>query len=367
MRWFFPAPNAGDIREGERAVTMTGIVKDKRYMDHWMGKYHPECPERLEAIYDMLEAPDMKNAFVQVPVREVDRQDLLRIHTPDYVKRLESTAGLEYTYLDPDTQTCAASFEAALLAAGGLCQAIAMVVSGDLRNAFALVRPPGHHAERAQAKGFCLFNNIAIGARYAQEHLDVKRVLIADWDLHHGNGTQHTFESDPSVLYFSTHQYPYYPGTGAFDEAGKGKGKGFTVNVPLTIGYGDGEYLGIYEKILKPIALEFKPDMFLVSAGFDIYMGDPLGGMNVTPKGFAGLTRAVMDMAEECCGGRLVLTLEGGYDIRGERDSVKEVLKELSGMSRTDVSELRATGDDAALNHALDRARQMHRRYWKNL
>jgi acetoin utilization deacetylase AcuC-like enzyme len=283
------------------------------------------------------------------------------------VERLESTAGVEYTYLDPDTQTCAASYEAAVLAAGGLCQAISMVVSGELDNAFALVRPPGHHAERSQARGFCLFNNIAVGARHAQEHLGLKKILIADWDLHHGNGTQHTFDSDPSVLYFSTHQYPYYPGTGAFDEAGRGEGKGFTVNVPLTIGYGDGEYLGIYEKILKPIALEFKPDMILVSAGFDIYIGDPLGGMNVTPKGFAGLTRTLMDMAEECCGGRLVLTLEGGYDINGERDSVKEVLKELAGVSRTAVAALLASGEEAAVNYVLDRARQTHHRHWKNL
>jgi acetoin utilization deacetylase AcuC-like enzyme len=348
-------------------MAKTGIVKDKRYMDHWMGKYHPECPERLEAIYAMLEAPDMKDAFVQVPVREADRQDLLRVHSPEYVARLESTAGVEFTYLDPDTQTCASSYEAALLAAGGLCQAISMVVSGELQNAFALVRPPGHHAERSQARGFCLFNNIAVGARYAQEHLGLKKILIADWDLHHGNGTQHTFESDPSVLYFSTHQYPYYPGTGAFGEVGRGEGKGFTVNVPLTIGYGDAEYLGIYERALKPIALEFKPDMILVSAGFDIHMGDPLGGMNVTPKGFAGLTRALMDMAEACCGGRLVLTLEGGYDISGERDSVKEVLKELAGESRTAVSELVATADEAAVNMVLERARQTHGHQWKNV
>jgi acetoin utilization deacetylase AcuC-like enzyme len=348
-------------------VAKTGIVKDKKYMEHWMGRYHPECPERLEAIYAMLEEPDMVDAFIQVPVREAHKRDLLRIHSQAYVERLESTAGVEYTYLDPDTQTCAASYEAAVLAAGGLCQAISMVVSGELDNAFALVRPPGHHAERSQARGFCLFNNIAVGARHAQEHLGLKKILIADWDLHHGNGTQHTFDSDPSVLYFSTHQYPYYPGTGAFDEVGRGEGEGFTVNVPLTIGYGDGEYLGIYEKILRPIALEYKPDMILVSAGFDIYIGDPLGGMNVTPKGFAGLTRTIMNLADECCGGKVVITLEGGYDIQGQAVSVKAVLKELAGKSNTDTTAFLAAADQTAIDYVLQRVRQAHRPYWKNL
>ncbi|MCJ7596759.1 MAG: histone deacetylase [Desulfobacterales bacterium] len=345
----------------------TGIVKDRRYMDHWMGDYHPECPERLQVIYTMLEDPDMVDRFREVPVRMAERDELLLIHSPAYVDRLESTAGLEYTYLDPDTHTCAASYDAALLAAGGLCQAISMVHSGELDNAFALVRPPGHHAERGQAKGFCLFNNVAIGARYAQEYLGIKRVLIADWDLHHGNGTQHSFENDPSIVYFSTHQYPYYPGSGAFDEVGKGKGKGFTVNVPLTVGYGDGEYIGIYEKVLRPIALEFKPEMILVSAGFDICIGDPLGGMSVTPTGFAGLTRTIMDIADACCGGKMVCTLEGGYDLNGQRDSVKQVLREMAGVMKTNPADLLGTADEKILDSVLDRVRAVHRHYWKNL
>jgi len=348
-------------------VEKTGIVKDRKYMEHWMGEYHPESPMRLEAIYAMLEEPDMAGKFVEVSTRPADKKDILTVHAPAYVERIESTAGVEYTYLDPDTQTCAASYDAAMMAAGGLCQAISMVCSGEIRNAFALVRPPGHHAERGHAKGFCLFNNVAIGAKYAQKHLGVSRILIVDWDLHHGNGTQHCFEEDPSVLYFSTHQYPYYPGTGAFDEVGRAEGRGFTINVPLTIGHGDGEYLTIYDQLLRPVAMQYKPELILVSAGFDIYYGDPLGGMNVTPKGFAGLTRLIMDIASRCCAGKVVLTLEGGYNILGERDSVKEVLRELADLSVTSPSDMMAIANPELTRLLLERVKSVHSAYWKDL
>jgi len=320
-------------------MNKTGVVRDNRYMNHEMGAYHPESPKRLETIYAMLEEPEIRGTCRQVLVRRAERDELLLVHSEDYVERIASTEGKEYTYLDPDTQTSAGSYEAALLAAGGLCQAISMVSSGELDNAFALVRPPGHHAERARAMGFCLFNNVAVGARYAQESLGLKRILIVDWDLHHGNGTQHSFEEDSTILYFSTHQYPYYPGTGAFSEIGRGGGEGYTVNIPLSTGCGDGDYLAIFEFILKPLAMEFKPEMILVSAGFDIYRGDPLGGMNVTPAGFAGMTQSLMEMADLCCDGKLVITLEGGYNVEGQRDSVKEVIKSLLGIRETNVPE----------------------------
>jgi acetoin utilization deacetylase AcuC-like enzyme len=346
-------------------MAKTGIVQDERYMNHQMGAYHPESPRRLEVIYTMLEDADMQGNYTNVPVRRAEREELLWIHSPDYVERLASTEGKEYTYLDPDTQTSPGSYEAALLAAGGLCEAISMVHSGELDNAFALVRPPGHHAERAQAMGFCLFNNVAVGARYAQEHLKLNRIMVVDWDLHHGNGTQHSFEEDASILYFSTHQYPYYPGTGALTEAGKEKGEGFTVNVPLSMGYGDGEYVGIFEKILRPVTLEFNPEIILVSAGFDIYMEDPLGGMNVTPEGFAGLTRSIMQMANECCEGKVVITLEGGYNLEGLRDSVKAVLKELGRFSETDTRALLNKADQRALDHVTKQVIEVQSRYWK--
>ncbi|SPD74777.1 Histone deacetylase family protein [uncultured Desulfobacterium sp.] len=345
----------------------TGILKDIRFINHKTGPGHPESPRRLEVIYAMLEEPDMKDKFPEVPARRAAEEELSLIHTPGYIKMVAATEGREWSSLDPDTSTSAGSYEAALLAAGGLCQAISMVMAGELDNAMALLRPPGHHAESDRGMGFCLFNNVAVAARYAQKFHNLKRVLIADWDLHHGNGTQHSFEDDPTVLYFSTHQYPYYPGTGAFDEAGLGRGEGFTVNVPLRTGCGDTEFVGIFEKILRPIALEFKPELILVSAGFDIHEDDPLGGMRVTPKGFAGLTASIMDIAEQCCGGKVVITLEGGYDLNGLRSSVKEVLRQLAGLSETDHAAMAANADQTVLGNLIKRVSQVHSRYWKGL
>lgn len=348
-------------------MNKTGIVRDDRYLDHRPSAFHPESPERLEAIYAMLDEPDMADRFLKVPARPADRDDLLRVHASVYVDRIAATEGNAQCVLDPDTFTSPGSYRAALLAAGGFCRAISMVVSGELHNAFALVRPPGHHAERNRAMGFCLFNNMAIGATYAQKHHHRERILIADWDLHHGNGTQHTFENDPSVLFFSTHQYPYYPGSGAFTEAGKAHGQGFTVNVPLSAGHGDGEYIAIFENILKPIALEFHPDLILVSAGFDNHTDDPLGGMLLTPEGFAGLTRSLMAIADICCEGKMVLTLEGGYHLKGLKDSVKAVLLELSGASRTPIEKMVSQGDLRKIEHILKQVYQVHGTFWTNL
>jgi acetoin utilization deacetylase AcuC-like enzyme len=346
-------------------MNKTGIVRDERYLDHRPGEYHPESHIRLEAIYEMLNEPDMKDKYMDVPVREASEKELSYIHTKEYINTVAATAGQPYGYLDPDTRTSPGSYQAALLAAGGLCNAIKMVDNGELGNAFALVRPPGHHAERNRGMGFCLFNNVAIGAAYAQRELGLGKVLIVDWDLHHGNGTQHSFEDEPTVLYFSTHQYPYYPGSGGFYEVGEGAGEGYTVNIPLSTGYGDAEYIAIYQQILKPIALEFKPDLVLASVGFDIYKGDPLGGMSVTPDGFAGLTRVLMEIAASSCGGKLVLTLEGGYNLQGLRDSVKSVLKELRGESTINDMDWTGKEDQRILDPVLDKVKEIQGRYWK--
>ncbi len=345
----------------------TAIVRDKRYLDHRPSRFHPESPKRLEAIYSMLEGPDMEGVFLDLPARRATRDELLRIHSPRYVDMILDTAGKPHRSLDPDTAVSEGSCEAALLAAGGVCEAISAVVSGEMDNAFALVRPPGHHAENSRAMGFCIFNNLAVGARHAQEFHGLERVLVVDWDLHHGNGTQHSFEEDPTILYFSTHQYPFYPGSGAYEEIGRGRGKGFTLNVPLSPGRGDGEYAALFERILKPVALEFDPELVLVSAGFDIHENDPLGGMRVTSNGFAGLTRTVMEIADGCCDGRVVMTLEGGYDLKGLSSSAKAVIKEMAGLSETVQEQLLTRAEQEGIDRVVAKVSRVHGGFWKNL
>jgi acetoin utilization deacetylase AcuC-like enzyme len=345
----------------------TGIVRDERYMLHDMGPFHPEKPERLEAIYAMLDDKAMAGKYQAIKARPATKEVIGLIHESSYIDYLEETQGKENTFLDPDTQTSAHSYEAAILAVGGLCEAISSVNGGQVQNAFALVRPPGHHAEKDRAMGFCLFNNVAIGARYAQNRLNLGRVLIVDWDVHHGNGTQHAFERDPSVLYFSTHQSPFYPGTGSFDQTGRGEGEGFTVNIPLPSGMGDVEFVGIFEKILKPVALEFGPEIILVSTGFDTYEGDPLGGMGVTPKGFAAMTKSIMEIADSCCQGKMVLTLEGGYNPEGQAECIKRVLLEMAGLTNTSPRDPLDGGDLRILEKIIQEVKKFHQHHWKGL
>jgi acetoin utilization deacetylase AcuC-like enzyme len=236
------------------------------------------------------------------------------------------------------------------------------VQAGALKNGFALVRPPGHHAESNRAMGFCVFNNIAIGAATLLQNYPLDRILIVDWDLHHGNATQHSFYDSAQVLYFSTHQYPYYPGTGSVDEVGAGAGRGYTVNVPLAPGAGDDEFMSIFRYILQPIAREFCPDFVLLSAGFDTYFQDPLGGMRVTPQGYAGLTQVLLEIAEELCQGKLAVTLEGGYSLEGLRDSVKEVLLELDRGFRPLQSSQESSGQ---IDSIVGEVRSIHQQFWK--
>lgn len=344
-----------------------GIIRDIKYLEHKSDQGHPENPRRLEAIYTMLEEPDMRDLFIDIAPRVAEKNEIYLIHTVDYEKQIAATQGQELTMLSPDTYATSKSYSTALLAVGGLLEAITTVVLGKIKNAFALIRPPGHHAERSRAMGYCLFNNVAIGASFARKVLGLPKVLIIDWDLHHGNGTQHAFETDPSVLFFSTHQANIYPGTGYYTEVGRGKGEGYTVNLPLPKGFGNAEYIVIFEKLIRPIAIEFQPSIIIVSAGFDIHHSDPLGKMKVTPEGFGALTRSVMEMAEECCDGKLVLCLEGGYHLTALKESVKFVIQELSGKRITPIDPLIEQANRKKTEYVLTRCLHVHRQFWKSL
>ncbi len=309
-----------------------GIVKDTIYLEHMTDDYHPENPKRLEYIYAMLETLDQRD-LTYVSPRMATRDEIALVHDASYIDFIARASGKALHYLDSDTVSSPKTYEAACMAVGGLLQLASAIQSLRAGSGFALVRPPGHHAERSQAMGFCIFNNIAIAARYLEKEYGLKNILLVDFDLHHGNGTQHCFYKDKTVLYFSAHQYPYYPGTGWYEEVGEGEGSGYTVNVPMSPGMGDEDYVYIFKDILLPISEMYKPEMVLVSAGFDTYYDDPLGGMAVTEAGFAAITRILLDIAEKHCSGKALFALEGGYDLKGLASSVKAVIMELMGKS----------------------------------
>lgn len=346
----------------------TGIVRDDFFKKHNMGLFHPESPDRLEIVYKMLDEEEMRGRFATIMPREAAEKEITAIHTPEYYHKVAETAHRNrLTSLDPDTSACPDTFKAARLAAGGLLSLVELVQNGVLNNGFALVRPPGHHAEANRAMGFCIFNNVAIAATYLINRFNLNKILIVDWDLHHGNATQHSFYDTPQVLFFSTHQYPYYPGTGSIDEAGSGKGKGYTVNVPLRPGAGNEEFIRIYQEILQPLAREFQPNFILVSAGFDTYYQDPLGGMHVTPEGFATLTRLLMESADMLCQGKLAITLEGGYHLEGLCESVKAVLMELSGDTTASSSVLKKSTPLSSypIESVINQVKEVQRQFWK--
>ncbi|MFH1137192.1 MAG: histone deacetylase [Pseudomonadota bacterium] len=309
----------------------TGIVRDDLFIQHNMGSWHPESPERLKSIYRMIDFGRHPN-LVTLEQRMASREEITLVHRPHHFDKIAQTEGQPHTVLDADTSTCGESHPAALAAAGGLISLTEKVLAGELENGFALVRPPGHHAEAGRAMGFCLFNNVAVAAANAVQVKGLNRVMIVDWDLHHGNGTQHSFYDDPRVLYISTHQYPHYPGTGNLGEQGRGQGLGYNINVPLAWGHNDSDFISIFQKIVLPVGRMFRPELILVSAGFDIHKNDPLGDMLVSNQGFGAMARLLKDLAKEVCGGRLVFTLEGGYFVEGQTEGVANVLDVLTGI-----------------------------------
>ncbi|MDH3443536.1 MAG: histone deacetylase [Deltaproteobacteria bacterium] len=311
-------------------MAKTAVVIDKEYLKHLPGEFHPERPERIKKLLDLTASLD-GSAFRLLPPRAATRAEIEACHSADHFALVESTSRENQFALDGDTVTCRDSFGVGLLAVGGFLNLLDVVAAGESQNGFALVRPPGHHARPGQAMGFCLFNTMAIGAEYLKREHGARRVLVMDWDVHHGNGTQEMFYQDPSVLFISTHQYPFYPGTGAAREVGAGAGEGYTINVPLPAGCADGEYLGVFRDIVAPAVKNFQPDWILVSAGFDPHKRDPLSGMSVTEAGFGVMARVLLRLAEELANSKIAFLLEGGYDLTALSGSVMAVLNEMRG------------------------------------
>ncbi|HEU4685641.1 MAG TPA: histone deacetylase [Nitrospira sp.] len=308
----------------------TGLVYDSRYLEHDMGPGHPESPDRLRAIMRHLQTSGTAARLVKLPPRPAEDDWITEIHSKAYVQALKHHApGVGRVSLDPDTSMSPGSLAAAYLAAGGALAAADAVMSKQVDHAFCAVRPPGHHAEAGRAMGFCLFNNVAIAARYIQRKYGLERVLIVDWDVHHGNGTQHSFEDDPTVLFFSTHQYPHYPGTGRATERGRGAGEGYTINVPMESSQGDEEYREVFQQTLVPAADKFKPDFVIISAGFDAHQADPLASMALTETGYGELTTIVAGIAKRHAKGRILSSLEGGYNLEALAASVNTHLTAL--------------------------------------
>lgn len=327
----------------------TALIYDPIFLEHITPRFHPETPQRVEMAMKVLEALNWleRDGLVQLAPRAATEDELAAVHDRAYIHQVEMAAhsvardesrgGRQTRYFAPDTYVSAKSYEAAIKAAGAPLTAIDAIMQGEVDNAYCLVRPPGHHALPGEAMGFCFFNNVAVAAQYALDHYGLERVMIIDYDVHHGNGTQEIFYEDPRVLYFSLHQSPFYPGTGLSDECGEGAGLGTTINVPLPATTGYDIYDAVFRQVMAPAADRFQPQLILVSAGFDAHWNDPLGEMNISTAGFSKLTGVIIELAQTLCNGRLVMVQEGGYD-----------LDALAGCVATCVNLL--LGDDAAVD-----------------
>jgi len=312
-----------------------GLVYDPIYLKHDTGE-HVENARRLEIVISRLEETGLKQQLTLVKPRAASVEELALVHQRQHISHIQDVAKKGGGWLDADTVMSPESYEVALYAVGGAIRAMETVMDGEVNSAFALVRPPGHHATPWRAMGFCLFNNIAIAAEQALAKYKLERIIIIDFDVHHGNGTQEVFYERPEVMYISTHEYPFYPGTGSFEETGGGAATGATVNIPLPAGCGDSEYLQVFEQVIAPAARRFKPQLILVSAGYDAHWADGIAMMQVSVTGFAQMVRIIKGLADELCDGHLVFSLEGGYNLNALAASVKATFDVLLGNTKID-------------------------------
>jgi acetoin utilization deacetylase AcuC-like enzyme len=337
-----------------------GLAQDPCFQEHAPAGYHPERPERLVAIEQALRP--LQGRWVDVRPRPATDEEILAVHGSSHLRALCALEGKE-AHLDADTYSSPRSLEIARLSAGSAVELARRIAGGELRSGFALVRPPGHHAERLRAMGFCLLNNIAIAAASLRAKQGLERLAILDWDVHHGNGTQHLFEEDRDLLFLSLHQFPFYPGTGSLGERGSGAGTGSTVNLPLPAGCGDVEYEWTLESIVAPVLREFRPELLLVSAGFDAHAQDPLASMSVSSEGFGRMAARVRAVAEEVCDGRLLLILEGGYNLNALGESVREVVQVLADEEPPDAD---LPAESAPARSLVERFRHVHSEHWRS-
>ncbi|MFN6963895.1 MAG: histone deacetylase family protein [Pyrinomonadaceae bacterium] len=310
----------------------TAIIHHPIYEKHDTGPGHPETPRRYRAVMDALKADErLWGSMVEIEPEPASKGSIQAAHTPQHFKRVESAIESGAMQLDADTTVSLKSFDAALHAAGGVCRAVDAVMQGEAKNAFVAARPPGHHATAERTMGFCIFNNVAVAARYAQNrYREIERVAIIDWDVHHGNGTQGIFYDDPSVFFFSMHQYPWYPGTGSRGETGHGRGLGHTLNVPVKANTPAVQQRRAFEAAIEEIAAKVQPDLIIISAGFDAHDGDPLGQLRLSDDDFAAMTTVVKQWANEVCAGRVVSALEGGYNLETLGETVRRHVAELA-------------------------------------
>ncbi len=367
-------------------MTRLALIRDAKCQQHKPPASHPESPQRLASIDKKFAESDISTVVERLSPREATADELALVHSDAYIEEMEKEAlhihGNELLRIDSDTYMSEGSYTAAKLAAGAGILAIEGVYEGRFESAFVAVRPPGHHASRQTAMGFCLYNNIAMAAQYARKKLGYERIAIIDWDVHHGNGTQDIFYSDPSVCFISMHEYPAYPGTGWFKEHGKGEGEGYTVNIPLPGGTGDRGYLAAWDRIVKPVCLEYAPDLILVSAGYDAHQADPLAYQNVSTAGFAMLTQRLADVSREV-GVRSICFLEGGYNLSALADSALATMRVLNAESAEQLAAVHVsylipgaasgadpiTDDDARdeVDERLNDVRKHLSSYWNSL
>jgi acetoin utilization deacetylase AcuC-like enzyme len=342
------------------------IFTSDRFADHLTPPGHPERLERAQVMQVVASEFHQGGGDVREP-RAATEEEIARVHDREYIALIAETAG-RATALDADTFTSPASYDVALLAAGAAIEGVDHALGGSDRRALAMVRPPGHHSERNRAMGFCLFNNVAIAAAHARAS-GLARVAIVDYDVHHGNGTQWSFYDDPSVLFISSHQYPYYPGTGAATETGSGAGAGFTINLPLDAGATDTDYELIYTTVVYPVLRQFRPELILLSAGFDALEDDPLGGMRLSAEQFGRVTAAICAVADQTCAGRIVAVTEGGYDLRGFASCLRAVIPVLDADTSLDEEARPPTQAESANagrgRSAIELAVPGLRRYWQ--